>query len=440
MAALFRSVAEGETGHAFGHFDFLAEVGDPVTDVPVGATEDNLNRPSRARPTSTPRCTPASPGPPATRASTRSPSGSRPWPGPRRATPAASPQGLENICLSLRPIGPRRPRAAAARPRRPGRPMTTTYDPFHPQYFDEADLRAGDEPGLRPVPRLPAVLQVLHGVPDAVRRRSTAHDDQDAARLTAAEQDQVVDECFHCKLCYVNCPYMPGPARVGARLPPADAAGRAGAAPRPAAAALPTRLTDQVARPHRPARQGRHRARPGRQPGDRARPARLGRKVHGEGRRHRQPSGCCRRTPASGSRPGCKQRARPLRFGRERAGRASLLFPTCLVEYQAPQVGQDLVRVYERNGIECDAARRARCAAARRGCTRGDVDNFREQAEKNVKVLADAVRAPRPRRRADVVVPQPTCSYVLKHDYPDYLGGEPTPSWWPRTPTTPPST
>ena len=42
VAALFRSVAEGETGHAFGHFDFLSEVGDPVTNVKVGATEDNL--------------------------------------------------------------------------------------------------------------------------------------------------------------------------------------------------------------------------------------------------------------------------------------------------------------------------------------------------------------------------------------------------------------
>ena len=42
VAALFRSVAEGETGHAFGHFDFLAEVGDPVTGVAVGDTEDNL--------------------------------------------------------------------------------------------------------------------------------------------------------------------------------------------------------------------------------------------------------------------------------------------------------------------------------------------------------------------------------------------------------------
>jgi rubrerythrin len=39
VAALFRSVAEGETGHAF---DFLREVGDPVTGAAVGPTEDNL--------------------------------------------------------------------------------------------------------------------------------------------------------------------------------------------------------------------------------------------------------------------------------------------------------------------------------------------------------------------------------------------------------------
>ena len=42
IAALFRSVSEGETGHAFGHFDLLAEVGDPVTGVKVGESADNL--------------------------------------------------------------------------------------------------------------------------------------------------------------------------------------------------------------------------------------------------------------------------------------------------------------------------------------------------------------------------------------------------------------
>jgi len=42
VAALFRSVAEGETGHAFGHFDFLREVGDPATNLAFGKTEENL--------------------------------------------------------------------------------------------------------------------------------------------------------------------------------------------------------------------------------------------------------------------------------------------------------------------------------------------------------------------------------------------------------------
>lgn len=42
IAALFRSVAEGETGHAFGHMDFLAPAGDPVTGEPIGSSEDNL--------------------------------------------------------------------------------------------------------------------------------------------------------------------------------------------------------------------------------------------------------------------------------------------------------------------------------------------------------------------------------------------------------------
>lgn len=42
ISSIFRSVAEGETGHAFGHFDFLKEVGDPVTEVPVGDTKLNL--------------------------------------------------------------------------------------------------------------------------------------------------------------------------------------------------------------------------------------------------------------------------------------------------------------------------------------------------------------------------------------------------------------
>ena len=86
--------------------------------------------------------------------------------------------------------------------------MTVTYDPKHPQYFDEADVR--DE--------MTRVFDICHGCRLCFKFCTSfpslfelvdRFDDQDAGRLTPAEQDRVVDECFQCKLCYVNCPYIP---------------------------------------------------------------------------------------------------------------------------------------------------------------------------------------------------------------------------------------
>ena len=42
VAALFRSTAEDETGHAHGNLEYLAIVGDPATDLPIGSSRDNL--------------------------------------------------------------------------------------------------------------------------------------------------------------------------------------------------------------------------------------------------------------------------------------------------------------------------------------------------------------------------------------------------------------
>jgi rubrerythrin len=42
VAAVFRSTAEGETGHAHGHLEYLEAVGDPATGEPIGATDLNL--------------------------------------------------------------------------------------------------------------------------------------------------------------------------------------------------------------------------------------------------------------------------------------------------------------------------------------------------------------------------------------------------------------
>src|SRR5471030_996930 len=42
VSAVFRSTAEGETGHAHGHLEYLEETGDPATGLPIGETSFNL--------------------------------------------------------------------------------------------------------------------------------------------------------------------------------------------------------------------------------------------------------------------------------------------------------------------------------------------------------------------------------------------------------------
>jgi rubrerythrin len=42
VAGLFKDTADGETGHAHGHLDYLKQVGDPATGLPIGNTERNL--------------------------------------------------------------------------------------------------------------------------------------------------------------------------------------------------------------------------------------------------------------------------------------------------------------------------------------------------------------------------------------------------------------
>jgi hypothetical protein len=83
VGGLFRDTSEAETGHAFGHLDFLKEVGDPCTGVPIGSTENNLKSAALARPL-------------ATKASRKSPNGSRRWRGPRSRTPDASPRASKD--------------------------------------------------------------------------------------------------------------------------------------------------------------------------------------------------------------------------------------------------------------------------------------------------------------------------------------------------------
>jgi Fe-S oxidoreductase len=93
------------------------------------------------------------------------------------------------------------------------------------------------------------------------------------------------------------------------------------------------------------------------------------------------------------------------------------VFPTCFVEYMEPAIGQDLVKVYERNRVACSVPEGTTCCGAP-WLHQGNVKEFIRAASRNVAVLADDVRAGR-----EVVVAQPTCAYVVRQDYPRYLAG-----------------
>jgi Fe-S oxidoreductase len=102
--------------------------------------------------------------------------------------------------------------------------------------------------------------------------------------------------------------------------------------------------------------------------------------------------------------------------GRRKEGRKVALFFTCSVNYNEPEVGRDTVAVLEKNGCALACPEQVCCGMPY--LDGGDVEAAVRNARKNVAALA-----PLAEQGAAVVVPQPTCSYVLKKEYPWLLPG-----------------
>ncbi|HUS61270.1 MAG TPA: heterodisulfide reductase-related iron-sulfur binding cluster [Acidimicrobiales bacterium] len=280
---------------------------------------------------------------------------------------------------------------------------------MHPRYFDESDLRG----------ELERVYDLCHGCRlcfnlcpafPSLFDMIDAHDGEVAA-MTRAEQDRVVDECYQCKLCYLKCPYVPPHEwmldfprlmmRANAVKVRAGAGSRRDKVARHALAQ--TDLVGKVAT-STGALANRAMATPG------TFVRRAMEKSLGIAAERVLP-------PYARQRFSTWFRKRNPRVLDKHQGEVAL-FPTCFVEYMEPAIGKDLVAVYERNGVACSLPAGAKCCGAP-WLHGGEVDAFVKQAVHNVKVLADEVRSGR-----DIVVAQPTCSYVLKKDYPIYVDSD----------------
>ena len=282
------------------------------------------------------------------------------------------------------------------------------FDPRHDAYVDEATVR--DE--------LTRVFQVCHECRRCESYCTTfpslftlieRRDDHDAGRLTPLDQDLVVDSCVPCNLCSASCPYTPALHELKVDIPRlvlrakamqhatgitswrskvvARSFGRSDLIGRTASAA--SGLANRVASA---------------EPDSFVR--RLFSRITGVSANRR-----LRLYSAERFTTWFDNRPRVL-LGNPQG--AVTMYPTCLVEYRNTAIGADLVKVYERNGIECSTSAAGCCGAP--SLHAGDLDRFAKIAKRNVAALASEVRS-----GTDIVVPQPGCGAILRSAYVDHV-------------------
>jgi Fe-S oxidoreductase len=231
--------------------------------------------------------------------------------------------------------------------------------------------------------------------------------ESEVAGVLSAGFERVNELCFHCKLCYNHCPYTPPhewdvdfPALM--RRQQLQRTRREGV---PLARRLTSR-TDLLGRAARLAPALMNFA--NRSPVGRV----LMEKAIGIHRDWVQPTfhreTFTRWFARRGSRSSARGEGEPARV---------VLFATCSVEFNDPAVGRAAVEVLERSGIAVEA-RYARCCGMPFTDV-GDLAALRRHAEANVADLLPSVEA-----GATVVVPGPSCSLLLKTEYPKLLGSE----------------
>ncbi|HJO23253.1 MAG: heterodisulfide reductase-related iron-sulfur binding cluster [Myxococcota bacterium] len=95
-------------------------------------------------------------------------------------------------------------------------------------------------------------------------------------------------------------------------------------------------------------------------------------------------------------------------------GRA-VLFTTCSGEYNDTEVARAAVQVFEHSDVRVDVVYERCCGMP--FTDTGEIERTRKNARANVELLHPYVQA-----GAEVIVPGPSCSLLLKREYPELLG------------------
>jgi len=268
-----------------------------------------------------------------------------------------------------------------------------SYDPSEPKYWDEDALDKETE----------RVFEVCHGCRmcfkycDSFPILFSAIDDEhdgDVRKVTPLDTQRVMDACFQCKLCEVQCPYTP---RDGHEFQ----------------VDFPKLVHRYDAIRHRKHQQPHKLRLKVLEDPDRA--SAMARASFGMANVMNRDR---RKLLPDFAQTTFESWAKGAGLMDKGVGGEAVLFQTCYVQGNEPQIGMDTVDVLEKNGVDVRCEKGLECCGmpAWEG---GNLELLRKKAHANLDRLMPYVEA-----GARVIALNPTCSMMLRREYPELLEGE----------------
>ncbi len=280
-----------------------------------------------------------------------------------------------------------------------------SYDPNEARYWEESALAM----------ELTRAFEICHGCRMCFKYCDTFPglfsllDEEhggDVRKLAAAEIERFLDTCFQCKLCDVNCPYTPRDNHEYQLDFPKLVHRYRAVRTRKSGVRMRNRILADPDAVGRVARMSFGLANLANRVG-------LVRwfleKLAGIHRKKLLPDFASRtfeqwaeQTGRIASRPGCE----------------AVLFQTCFVQNNKPQIGVDTIEVLEKNSVDVKCVKGLVCCGMP-SWEHGDLESLRLQAVRNLEILLPFVEA-----GAKVLAVNPTCSMMMRREYPELVAAE----------------
>ncbi len=278
-----------------------------------------------------------------------------------------------------------------------------TYDPEEARYWDPGALQKEITRAFEICHSCRMCFKYCDSFPVLFDFLDKTHDG-DVHKITPAETERVMDACFQCKLCEVQCPYTPRDGHEFQLDFPK----------------LVHRYKAQQVR----AKGVPFRVRALADPDGAARMARLSfgvANIMNRVKLHRMfmevTLGIHRDKllPDFASSTFERWAEQQGRIGTDPKGVEAVLFPTCYVQNNEPQIGRDTLEVFDRNQVKTACVKGLQCCGMP-AWESGDLESLRKQAANNIRILKPFVES-----GAKVVALNPTCAMMMRREYAELL-------------------